>query len=80
MTVTWSVIKPQAATNYVINPSFEVWPVGPPQPTGWVATGGPAIGMDPDYSWRGCYSCYVLAYSGYKGEYQDIPGLKRPGH
>jgi hypothetical protein len=72
MTATWSVIKPQAATNYVINPSFEL---GASTPTGWTITGGAIVvycAQDPVYTWRGAYSSRCATSSGYGGLVQDI--------
>lgn len=72
MTPTLSVIKPFAATNYVINPSFEPWSAG--VPVGWTTYGSPTLTQSSTYptTWRGAYSCEIVGASGYRGVFQDI--------
>jgi hypothetical protein len=66
-----SIIKPFAATNYVLNPSFEKWTAGVPD--NWTAYGTPTLAQDSSgFSWRGVYSCSISAASGNRGIYQDI--------
>jgi hypothetical protein len=70
MGATWNVIQPLAATNYVVNPSFEKWSAGP-IPTGWATLSSPTIYTATDLTWRGAYAC-KLSSATLKYIYQDI--------
>jgi hypothetical protein len=74
MTDYLSLINPFAATNYVINGSFEAWSAGP-IPTNWTALSAPTIASAPTYTWRGALACHITSASGYKGIWQDVAGV-----
>ena len=50
---SWSILDPRAATNYLVNPSFES------STTGWTLTGSPTASTTQQY--RGAYSLHYSA-------------------